>query len=114
MVRTKVAFATGRVPRQLYELSYVIEVAVGGVNKAPNAKFVDQYFVDNFPKQKWDPITKLHHFLQIYSKQSKKLFAAQHVSYYVELPTEIKPGFIKMCMDVLTYSASMVTSNKYL
>lgn len=114
LVQTKVAAATGRVPRQLYELSGVIEREVGGVNKAPDADFVDQYFQTKFPNIKWDPITKLHHFLRIYSKQSEDLFARQHVSYYLALPEETKAGFIQMCVNVLTYSALTVTSNKYL
>jgi len=107
-----VAAATGRVPRQLYELSGVIEHNVGG-DKAPDPDFVDQYFKTNFPHIK-DPITKLHYFLQIYSKQSEGLFVGQHVSYYSALPEETKAGFIQMCVNVLTYSGSTIASNKYL
>jgi hypothetical protein len=108
-----VAAATGRVPQQLYELSGVIDRNVGGVNKAPDADFEDQYFKTNFPDIK-DPITKLHYFLQIYSKQSEGLFVGQHVSYYLALPEETKAGFIRMCVNVLTYSGSTIASNKYL
>ncbi len=109
MIRSKVATVTGRVPRQLSELTYLIQRTVGGAAVTPNAAIVNEYF----SSKPWDPITKLQYFLDLYSQHMERVYAQLHSTFFLEHSPTTQPGFIKMCVDVLTYSTSTFATTQY-
>jgi hypothetical protein len=111
--RLKIASATGRVPRQLRELSQVIQLQVERFGSGVAA--VNQYFEETPSRdgKKWGPNSKLDYFLNIYSARMEEVFVNLHTSYYRELPPSIQTNFVKICTDVLTYSKSDPVPTQY-
>jgi hypothetical protein len=101
------------VPRQLYEFSRFIHNTVGQVGAPPSVELCDEFFKKQFPDKK-DPITRLHYLLDLFLKKMVEVFKTLHISYYMRLDATFQPAFIKMCVDVLTYSNSTFATPQYL
>jgi hypothetical protein len=123
------------VPRQLQDLSFFINITVNAgsvpasvdARSAPasvNAASVDArsapasvvdcdtYFKSKFPDKK-DPVTRLNHFLSLFDQEMTHIFKGLHASYYTNLPESDKPGFMKMSLDVLTFSTDTFATPQY-
>lgn len=93
--------------------SHFIYNTVSQIAIPPSIELCDEFFKKHFLDKK-DLITRLHYLLDLFSKKMEEVFKTLHISYYMSLDATSKLAFIKMCIEVLTYSKSIFVTPQYL